>query len=242
MEVRVFTLCYFKFFYKGEDRYGYNYDNLFRREASLEMKVNNSSYQPEKFNHKRTAFKTLFFMLIYHVMSSLIYRLFFSASVNQMVRDEHWGRVRWTMFAFGLVTLVIMALVLSVFYFKNSERKRAYLTATSVEIRGAENVAEGTSRYHKLAFKESLICTLATGILWLIPTLLYTLFLSTSGQGYGYSQAYGVEKFFVSFIGLCEPFQNAFVGLLFGMGILFGFHYLGRLYAHKRWAEERMRR
>ena len=211
------------------------------------MKNNNDSpksqsYLPEKPNHTRTVFQTLFLMLIYHFISSLIYRLLFSASVNQLVLDEYWLRVRWTMFAFSLVALLVMAVVLPFLYFKSGDRKRAYLAATSVEIRGAENIAEGAARYRKLALKEGLLCTLATGVLWLVPTLLYTLFLSTSGLGYGYSKAYGVETFFVGFTGLCEPFQNAFVGWLLGIGVMFVSHYFGRLYTHKKWEETRMRR
>ena len=76
----------------------------------------------------------------------------------------------------------------------------------------------------------------------MIPTLFYTISLVTSGQGYGYSDAWALEKFFVGFIGLCEPFQNAWIGLLLGMGILFAFHYFGRVYSHKQWQENRIRR
>ena len=199
-------------------------------------------YQPEKPNYKRTVTKTLILMLLYHVLSMLVYRLFISASVNQLARDEHWSRAHWTLFGFALVGLLIIAAVLFLLYFKDGERKRAYLTATSVEVRGAEYVAEGHTHYRKLALKEGIFCTVVTGILWLIPALLYTIFQSASGQGFGYGSAYGIETFFIGFVGLCEPFQNAFVGLLFGMGVLFGFHYFGRLYAHKKWAEDRMRR
>ena len=133
-------------------------------------------YQSEKPNHTRTVTKTLAIMLVYHGFSMLIYRLLFSASVNQLARDEHWARASWTMFGFALVSLLVIAAVFPLLYFKDGDRKRAYLTATSVEVRGAEHTAEGYARYRKLARKEGLICTLATGVLWLIPALFYTIF------------------------------------------------------------------
>ena len=200
------------------------------------------AYQPEKPNHTRTVTKTLAVMLVYHGFSMLIYRMIFSASVNQLVRDEHWARAAWTMFGFALAGLLVIAAVFPLLYFKDSDRKRAYLTATSVEVRGAEHTAEGYARYRKLARKEGMLCTLATGILWLIPALFYTIFKATSGQGFGYGDAYGFETFFIGFVGLCEPFGNAWVGWFIGLAILFAVHYAGRLMTHKKWDEQRIRR
>lgn len=40
----------------------------------------------------------------------------------------------------------------------------------------------------------------------------------------------------------CEPFQNALVGLSVAMTVVFVFHYFGRLYSHRRWGKERIRR
>ena len=201
------------------------------------------TYTPEKTNHVRTAIRHLFFILIYHAVTWLFYTLFLSNSVEQlMVRDGLSTRIRWTMFVFGLVSVLIIATVVAVFYLKDSERKRAFLAATSVEIRGAENVAEGVARYRKLAIVESLACTLSTGILWMIPTIFYTISLSMSGIGFGYAGAWGLEQFFVGFIGLCEPFQNAWIGLALGLGIMFAFTFFVRIYAHKTWAENRIRR
>ena len=200
-------------------------------------------YKPEKINHVRTAVKTLFFMLVYHAISWLIYDLFIGTSVIQMMRDELFLRARWTMFGFSLICLLVIASVLAVFYLKNGDRKRAFLAATSMEVRGStEGVSEGTARYRKLAFKEAWICTLSTGALWIIPAIFYTISLSMAGIGFGYDGAWGLEKFFVSFAGLCEPFQSPWIGLLIGMAILFVFHYFGRLYAHQQWEKNRIRR
>jgi hypothetical protein len=91
-----------------------------------------------------------------------------------------------------------------------------------VEIRGsAEGAEEGAVRYRKLALKEALICTLSTGALWLIPALFYAISLAMAGIGFGYGEAWGIEAFFVSFSGLCEPFRSPWVGLILGMGVLF---------------------
>ena len=200
------------------------------------------AYVPEKPNHVRTAVKTLFFMLIYHAVTWLFYTLFFTSTENQMLYDELETRLHWLMFGFSFVTLVVMAVILTVLYVKNGDRKRAYLAATSVEVRGAVNVAEGERRYRRLALGEAILNTAVTGFLWLPEAILYTIALDLSGMGYGYSQAWGVEKFFVGMVGFCQPFQNAWVGMLLGMAILFCFYYFGRLYAHKRWAANRIRR
>ena len=146
------------------------------------------------------------------------------------------------MFGFSVLTLVIMSIVMAVMYHKNGDRKRAYLAATSVEIRGAENVAEGASRHAKLALTEAIISTAVAAVLWLIPAGFYTAALASSGMGYGYADAWGIEVFFVGAVGFFQPFQNAWVGLLVGMGILFCFHYFGRLLSHKSWTENRIRK
>ena len=206
-------------------------------------KTRAEAYKPERPNHVRTAGKTLFFMLIYHAVSWLFYTIFLSNSVEHlMVEDELGTRIWWTMFVFSVATLLVIAVVMAVFYLKNGDRKRAFLAATSEEVRGTENVAEGVARYRKLAIVESLACTLSTGILWMIPTIFYTISLSMSGIGFGYAGAWGLEQFFVGFIGLCEPFQNAWIGLALGLGIMFAFTFFVRIYAHKTWAENRIRR
>ena len=161
---------------------------------------------------------------------------------NQMVGDEREPIYRFVMFGFSALTLLILSVVMAVFYHKNGDRKRAYLAATSVEIRGEENVAEGVSRYRKLALTEAIISTAVAAVLWLIPAIFYTAALNSSGMGYGYADAWGIEQFFVGAMGFFQPFQNAWVGLLVGMAILFCFHWFGRLYSHKNWAENRIRK
>ncbi len=199
------------------------------------------AYRPEKPNHVKTGVKALFFMITYHAVTWLLYTLIMSPLENQMVGDEHEPEYRFVMLAFSLVTLAIFSLVMTAFYFKNGDRKRAYLAATSVEIRGEENVAEGVSHYRRLALIEAVISTAVTAVLWLIPACFYTAAMSLSGQGYGYAQAWGIEAFFVGAIGLFQPFQNAWAGWLLGVAILFCVHYFGRLYSHKNWESNRIR-
>ena len=90
--------------------------------------------------------------------------------------------------------------------------------------------------------EKAIICTAVTAFLWLIPAGFYTAALNSSGMGYGYGEAWFIETFFVGAVGFFQPFQNAWVGLLLAMAILFCFHYFGRLYAHKNWAANRIRR
>ena len=200
------------------------------------------TYRPEKVNHVRTGVKSLFFMVIYHAVTWLLYVMIMSPIENQMVGDEREPLYRFVMFGFSLLTLVIISVVMAVIYHKNGDRKRAYLTATSVEIRGAENVAEGASRYRKLALTEAILSTVVAAALWLIPAAFYTAALASSGMGYGYAEAWGIEQFFVGAMGFFQPFQNAWVGLLVGMAILFCFHWFGRLFSHKSWEENRIRK
>ena len=196
-------------------------------------------YVPEKIRHKRTAVKTMGLMLAYHAISWLFFCFFWS---GPMSASEPNTGTYVSLFVPALIMLVGLGIFFAILYAKNGDRKRAYLAATSVEVRGAEHIAEGAARYRKLALTESLVCTLSAAILWLIPALLYTVFKAVSGQGYGYSNAYFFEDFFIGFIGLCEVFRNAWVGMLLGLAILFVFHYFGRLRAHKRWEENRIRR
>ena len=200
------------------------------------------TYRPEKPNYVKTGVKTLFFMAIYHAVTWILYILFMSPVENQMIGDEHEPEFRFVMFGFSLVTLLVIAIVMTVFYFKNGDRKRAYLAATSVELRGEGQVAEGAARYRRIALTEAIVSTAVTAFLWLLPAGFYTAALSSSGMGYGYADAWGIETFFVGVIGFFQPLQNAWGGMLIPLGILFAFHYLGRLLSHKNWAANRIRR
>ena len=71
------------------------------------------TYRPEKPNHVRTGVKTLFFMVIYHAVTWLLYILFMSPVENQMLGDEHEPEFRFVMFGFSLVTLLVIAIVMS---------------------------------------------------------------------------------------------------------------------------------
>lgn len=199
------------------------------------------AYRPEKINHVKTGVKALFFMMIYHAVTRLLYAVIMSPLQNQMVGDEHEREYRFVMFGFSLLTLTVISIIMTVIYFKNGERKRAFLAATSVEIRGAENVAEGIFRYRRIALIEATVSTAVTAVLWLIPACFYTVAMNLSGQGYGYAQAWGIEAFFVGVVGLFQPFQNAWAGWLLGLAILFCVHYFGRLFSHKNWHNNRIR-
>ncbi len=199
-------------------------------------------YVPEKPNHLRTAAKTLISLLIFHAASLVMHFMVLGNSDPYTMSSDAASRIPTFMFLYSIVALFVLGDILVGIYFGNGKRKRAFLDATSAEKRGEENVTEGVARYRKLALTEALVCTLTTAALWLIPTLIYTIALATSGRGYGYTEATIFEKFFVGFIGLCEPFQNGWIGWLIGVAFMFVFYYFGRVLSHNRWEAERIRR
>ena len=203
--------------------------------------TSSDTYSPEKFNHIRTAVHAFFYIIVYHIATYLLYAIFLSPLENQMVNDGYEPRYRFVMFIFSLLTLSILSIVMITVYFKNGSRKRAYLAATSAELRGQENAAEGAIRYRKTALVEAAVSTAVTAALWLFPACFYTISLSISGYGYGYAQAWGIENFFVGAVGLFQPFQNALIGWILGVGMLFCVHYFGRIAAHKSWEDNRIR-
>ena len=203
--------------------------------------TSSDTYSPEKPNHVRTAVHAFFYIIIYHIATYLLYAILMSPLENQMVGDGYEPRYRFVMLAFSLLTLAILSIVMITAYFKNGIRKRAYLAATSVELRGQENAGEGAIRYRKTALIEAAISAAVTAALWLIPTCFYTISLSMSGYGYGYAQAWGIENFFIGAVGLFQPFQSALIGWLLGVGMLFCVHYFGRIAAHKSWEDNRIR-
>ena len=203
--------------------------------------TSSDTYSPEKPNHVRTAVHAFFYIILYHIATYLLYAILMSPLENQMVGDSYEPRYRFVMFAFSLLTLAILSIVMTTVYFKNGPRKRAYLAATSAELRGRENAAEGAIRYRKIALIESVVSTAVTATLWLIPACFYAFSLSMSGYGYGYAQAWGIENFFIGAVGLFQPFQNALIGWLLGVGMLFCVHYFGRIAAHKSWENNRIR-
>ena len=207
----------------------------------------NALRPPKKYRvtapqYVRSGVFSLFLLGCYHLISWILYTFLLTTLENQMLGDEHEPQYRFVMFGFSLVTLLVIAIVMSVFYFKNGDRKRAFLAATSVEVRGEGNIAEGFARYRRLALTEAMICTAVTAFLWLIPAGFYTAALNSSGMGYGYGEAWFIETFFVGAMGFFQPFQNAWIGLLLAMAILFCFHYFCRIYSHKSWNGSRIRR
>ncbi len=199
-------------------------------------------YVPEKPDYLRTAVNTLIALLIFHGVSLVFHFMVMGNSDPYTMSSDAATRIPPFMFLYSMVALFVLGDILVGFYFKNGKRKRAFLDATSAEKRGEEHVAEGFARYRKIALTEALVCTLTTAALWLIPTLIYTVALATSGRGYGYTEATIFEKFFVGFIGLCEPYQNAWLGWLIGVSFMFLFYYFGRVLSHNRWEAERIRR
>ena len=203
--------------------------------------TSSDTYSPEKPNHVRTAVHAFFYIIIYHIATYLLYAILMSPLENQMVGDGYEPRYRFVMLAFSLLTLAILSIVMITAYFKNGIRKRAYLAATSVELRGQENAGEGAIRYRKTALIEAAISAAVTAALWLIPACFYTISLNMTGYGYGYAQAWGIENFFIGAVGLFQPFQSALIGWLLGVGMLFCVHYFGRIAAHKSWEDNRIR-
>ena len=203
--------------------------------------TSSDTYSPEKPNHVRTAVHAFFYIIVYHIATYLLYAILMSPIENQMVGDGYEPRYRFVMFAFSLFTLAILSIVMITVYFKDGSRKRAYLAATSAELRGQENAGEGAIRYRKTALVESAVSTAVTAALWLIPACFYTISLSMSGYGYGYAQAWVIENFFIGAVGLFQPFQSALIGWLLGVGMLFCVHYFGRIAAHKSWEDNRIR-
>ena len=199
-------------------------------------------YVPEKPDYRRTVVKTLIALLIFHALSLVFHFMVLGNSDPYTMSGQAAERIPPAMFLFSMVALFVLGDLLVGVYFKDGKRRRAFLDATSAEKRGEECVEEGFARYRKLALTEALVCTATTAALWLIPTLIYTVAQATSGRGYGYTEAPIFERFFVGFIGLCEPFQNAWIGWLIGVAFMFLFYYFGRILSHNRWAAERIRR
>ena len=197
------------------------------------------TYEPEKISYRRLSLNTLLLMLVYHGVSWLLYDL---SGSQTMVKGEPDSDTFFSSFITSLVFLCIMGVIFAGIYFKNAARRRAFLDATSIELRGVMGVREGAARYRRLALTESLVCALTAGVLWIIPTVFYLISLYLWGYGYRYALALPIEKVFIGFIGFCEPFQNPLIGMLIGMGILFAFHYIGRRYSHYYWQEHRIRR
>ena len=199
-------------------------------------------YVPEKPDYRRTVVRTLIALLIFHALSLVFHFMVLGNSDPYTMSGQAAERIPPAMFLFSMVALFVLGDLLVGVYFKDGKRRRAFLDATSAEKRGEECVEEGFARYRKLALTEALVCTATTAALWLIPTLIYTVAQATSGRGYGYTEAPIFERFFVGFIGLCEPFQNAWIGWLIGVAFMFLFYYFGRILSHNRWAAERIRR
>ena len=201
-----------------------------------------SIYVPEKPNHLRTAVKNLLYLLIFHGASLAMHFMVLGTSDRYQMSSQAAERIRMGMFLYSIVAFFVLGDILVGLYWSNKKRKRAYLDATSVEKRGEQVAAEGVARYRRLALIEGLVCTLPGAVLYCILSVVYTVSLALVGRGYSYTEATIIEQYFVGFIGLCEPFDNAWIGWLIATAVLFGFNYFGRLIVHSRWDAQRIRR
>ncbi len=200
------------------------------------------TWKPEKINYRRLVWRTLLILLAVHATSALLYVFLLQTMENQMLGDEIEQRFRWIMFAFSAVVLIVIVSILSVLYLRNAERKRGFLSATTSSVVGEGEVAAGYKFYRTVALRETVTVTLTTAVFYLPISCFYTIALATSGEGYGYGRAFFFEDFFVGYIGLAQPFQNAWIGYLIALVAVAGSALAVRLGAHRVWDQGRIRR
>ncbi len=204
--------------------------------------MKNHQLTPRK-GYFRTLYETAGLVLVSHLVTMILYSILLTTLENQMIGDEIEHVFRWVMFGFSMVCMTILGGLFTLLHYKNGDRRRAFLAATTAADIGDSAAAEGYRLYNgRLPLIETVIATAATAVLWLPEAILYSASVSTAGYGYGYSLALPIEDFFVSYVGLCQPFQNAFVGWLIGTLYLAAFQYLGRRLAYRHWDRTRIRR
>ncbi len=201
-----------------------------------------TAHNTEKKNFRHTFFETCALVLISHPITWIIYIFCLSTLENQMLGDEIEPTFRWVMFGYSLLCMTVLGIVFAVLHYKDGKRHRAYLAATTVTDIGESAAAEGLARYRRIPLIESCIATVTTAVLWLPEVLFYTASVSSTGFGYGYGSALFIEDFYISFVGLCQPFQNAWLGWLIGLAYLFAFQYGGRVLSYRAWEKNRIRR
>ena len=199
-------------------------------------------YRPTPSDYFKSGLFSLLLIGCYHLITWILYTFLLTTLENQMIGDEHEPEFRLVMFCFSFITLVALAAVSFVCYLKNGNRKRAYLTATSLEVRGDKDGAmDGRRTYRKAAFYETLLSLGITAVVWLPSACFYGYAMATSGMGYGYGEAWFIESFFVGAVGLYQLFQSSLLGVLLGLAFLGLTGYFGRLYAHASWEKNRIR-
>ena len=148
-----------------------------------------------------------------------------------MLVDEMFYQLRMTMFGYSTVIFLLFEFIVAFTYFKNAERRRAYLSLTEGGI-----TKEKATLLRRISLKESLWTALPVVMLQIPIALFYTAF------GYGYANALGFEKFFVGFIGFYQLAENAFLGLLITFVMVFVYSLLSHILSHKTWEKNRIRK
>ncbi|MBE6559024.1 MAG: hypothetical protein E7661_08485 [Ruminococcaceae bacterium] len=179
----------------------------------------------------KIAVHSFLFHLLYTAISWLFFSFFMAGTHNQMIVDEMFSTLRWSMFGFSLVTFLIYEFIIAYAYFKNTSRKREYLAYTEGGV-----TDERAAEIRKLSLKEALLMTLPALLVQLPIALFYT------GFGYGYANALGFERFFIGWIGFYQPWGNAFLGMLINLGPVFLFSLAARILSHGRWEKNRIRK
>ncbi len=191
----------------------------------------------------RTLYETAGLVLAAHLVSMILYSILLTTLENQMLGDEIEPVFRWVMFGYSMACMTVLGALFALLHYKNGDRRRAFLAATTAADVGDAAAAEGHRLYNsRLPLTETAIATAVTAVLWLPEAILYSASVATSGYGYGYALALPVEDFYISYVGLCQPFQNAWIGWLIGILYLAAFQYLGRRLAYRHWDKTRIRR
>lgn len=186
-----------------------------------------------KINYKKTALRSTLFHIIYTLISWILFSFALSGIKNQMIIDEMFTSLRWLMFGFSLLTFLIMQIIIAVIYVKDGERRRLYLSATE-----GENNTNPTVMAHirKSVFKESLAMVIPVAVIQLPIAIFYTAY------NYGYAAAVFFESLNLGWIGFYQPWNNALVGMILNLGIVFLFSFFVRILAHISWEKHRIRK
>lgn len=186
-----------------------------------------------KHPYVKTALRSLVAHLGYIAYAYILYLLILSNIMRPMITDGLFSGMRWLLAFFSLFLYIVLQGLLISAYNKDEQNKRRYLDMTKEAYRWTSVPGQKVLR---LSLTESLLSASVAALLQLPSALFYEAY------SFDFEYALFFEKFQIGWIGLYLLFDSAFIGILFAFVIGFMFAFLGRVFSHRSWEENRVRR
>lgn len=191
------------------------------------------SFSPPQYG--KHILRTLLALVIYHAVGFLLYSFLLAPLEEQMIMEQYPDHIIWVAFAYNMLLLTALGIVMGILYYRNEAREKMYLRDTSVDRFGHKWAAKGALRHDLRLLWEALITAGFTAILWL-PSILVPFLVKQGTLAGSWTSVAGVlDSMFIGVTGLFHPFDIPWIG--YGIGVVYValLHVVAGFIVHRKW-------